>query len=118
MTAMCPHCGYDFAADAPIEVGPWRVTPKTVTYRGVDVSVSRCEAGVLFALAKAGGDFVGVDALLNRVTDKENPNIIAVMVSRLRRKLPAAAIETVRGAGAGEGGYRWIGGQPAAARAA
>lgn len=104
--SMCPHCGYDFAADAPILRGRWKLTPTAAYLDGSDCYLTRSQAGVLYSIAKADGEWVSTEALLNRNSYSESPNIVAVFVSQIRRKLgDAMPVESRRGYHAG--GYRW-----------
>ncbi len=107
MTGMCPHCGYNFAADAPIRLGKWMLTPQLALRGGKDTGLTRTEANVLYAIAKGGGQWVTAEAVHNRVSDADCSKITAVMVYRLRKKLGAACpIES--GHGRGSRGYRWV----------
>ena len=107
MSEMCPHCGYNFAADAPIRLGKWMLTPQLALRGGKDTGLTRTEANVLYAIAKGGGQWVTADAILNRVTDSECRNVVTVMVHRARRKLGKLwPVES--GRGRGSHGYRWV----------
>lgn len=103
---MCPHCGFNFEADKPIVVGKWTLWPRYTTWGNGDIGLTPAESGVLYALAKAEGDWVAADAILNRISDSEDRNIIAVYVNRIRKKLgDLAPIDSDRGR-CGRG-YRW-----------
>lgn len=102
MTAlsMCPHCGWNFEQDKPIEHGAWRLTPLSAELDGKPIRLSRSQAGILYAVAKAAGKPVSRDALLNRVSSSDDPNIVSVHVSRLRAALREAfPLIVVRGEG-------------------
>jgi len=67
-----------------------------------EVALTAKEFAVLEQLAVRAGEIVGKLEILEHVWDfayDGDPNIIEVYVSALRRKLGAAAIQTVRGAG-------------------
>ncbi|MFF5564767.1 response regulator transcription factor [Streptomyces sp. NPDC012623] len=67
-----------------------------------EVALTAKEFAVLEQLAVRAGEVVGKQRILEHVWDfayDGDPNIIEVYISALRRKLGAAAIQTVRGAG-------------------
>ncbi|MEV6425434.1 response regulator transcription factor [Streptomyces sp. NPDC051662] len=69
---------------------------------GTEVALTAKEFAVLEQLAVRAGEVVGKPEILEHVWDfayDGDPNIIEVYISALRRKLGAAAIQTVRGAG-------------------
>ncbi|KOT87696.1 transcriptional regulator [Streptomyces sp. NRRL F-5755] len=69
---------------------------------GVEVTLTAKEFAVLEQLALRAGDVVSKAEILEHVWDfayEGDNNIVEVYVSALRRKLGAAAIQTVRGAG-------------------
>ncbi|MBD0737429.1 response regulator transcription factor [Streptomyces sp. CBMA29] len=72
-------------------------------FRGEDeVALTAKEFAVLEQLAVRAGQVVGKPEILEHVWDfayDGDPNIIEVYISALRRKLGAATIQTVRGAG-------------------
>lgn len=104
---MCPHCGYNFEADRHIEMGPWTLWPRYVLWNNGDVGLTPAESGILYTLAKADGDWVSADAILNRISDSENRNVIAVLVNRIRKKLgDLTPIESDPNRKGGRG-YRW-----------
>jgi DNA-binding response OmpR family regulator len=97
---MCPHCGWDFETDTPIVTGGWLLTPSRAAIDGKTLDLTPSQAGVLYAIATGAGRPVTRDALLNRISNRENPNIVAVHVSRLRAKLGERfPIRVVRGHG-------------------
>lgn len=97
---MCPHCGWNFETDKPVARGAWRLTPLSAEHQGVAINLTKSQTGILYVIAKADGEPVSIDALLNRVSTVEDRNVIAVHVSRLRRKLgDAFPLRTVRGQG-------------------
>jgi DNA-binding response OmpR family regulator len=72
-------------------------------FRGeTEVALTAKEFAVLEQLAVRAGQVVGKPEILEHVWDfayDGDPNIIEVYISALRRKIGAAAIQTVRGAG-------------------
>ena len=72
-------------------------------HRGEDVvTLSTKEFAVLEQLVRRAGEVVSKADILEHVWDfayDGDPNIVEVYISTLRRKLGAAAIRTVRGAG-------------------
>ncbi|MFD8964275.1 response regulator transcription factor [Streptomyces sp. NPDC059568] len=69
---------------------------------GTEVALTAKEFAVLEQLAVRAGEVVGKPEILEHVWDfayDGDPNIIEVYISALRRKIGAAAIQTVRGAG-------------------
>lgn len=103
---MCPHCGFNFEADKPIVIGDWTLWPQFTSWAAGDVHLTASESGILYALAKASGEWVTAEAVLNRISDSENTNLVAVWVSRIRKKLGSAApLESARGRRGM--GYRW-----------
>lgn len=68
----------------------------------VEVTLTAKEFAVLEQLAVRAGEVVGKPEILEHVWDfayTGDPNIVEVYISALRRKIGAAAIQTVRGAG-------------------
>lgn len=108
MTALCPRCGHNLTRDEPIELGDWRIVPnETAHWRSLLVARNGVTVNILLALARMGGRCVTPDALLNRVSDYDDTNLVRVYVSRFRRALPPGVpdpIETVQ-----RRGYRWAG---------
>ncbi|TDD53855.1 response regulator transcription factor [Kribbella antibiotica] len=75
---------------------------RRVTRSGAAIVLTTKEFSVLEQLAIRPGDVVSKTDILTHVWDlayEGDPNIIEVYISTLRRKLGAATIETVRGAG-------------------
>lgn len=101
---MCPHCGYNFAADDVIVDGYWVLEPLKVVYRGQQLPITPQEAGALYTIAKGAGAFVKYEAIVNRITSSESLNLAYVVMSRLKRKLPVTPFEGERGHG-----VRWTG---------
>jgi DNA-binding response OmpR family regulator len=113
MARMCPNCGLDLEPDRPLVSGDWRVSPLEVSYCGEPIRLTSQQRAMLYALAKAGGQPISRDALLNRVSDSESANLISVLVCRLRQTLPVVPFEIVWGVG-----IRWTGELPQIAEAA
>ncbi|MFD7749588.1 response regulator transcription factor [Streptomyces sp. NPDC059698] len=90
---------------APVlTVGPLRIdtAARRVLRDGEEVPLTAKEFAVLEQLALRAGQVVSKAEILEHVWDfayDGDPNIVEVYVSTLRRKLGAAAIRTVRGAG-------------------
>ncbi|MER7399478.1 response regulator transcription factor [Streptomyces sp. NPDC000151] len=75
---------------------------RTVRRADADVPLTTKEFAVLEQLALRAGEVVAKSEILEHVWDfayDGDPNIVEVYVSALRRKLGAATIQTVRGAG-------------------
>ncbi|MBZ4014401.1 MULTISPECIES: response regulator transcription factor [Streptomyces] len=75
---------------------------RTVRRADEDVPLTTKEFAVLEQLALRAGEVVSKSDILEHVWDfayEGDPNIVEVYVSALRRKLGAATIQTVRGAG-------------------
>lgn len=106
---MCPHCGYNFTPDVELQIGPWSLSPNRCVFDGVEMGLTPGEAGVLFAIARGKGSWITSDAILNRISDSDNTNVVAVLVSRMRKKLGQhLPFESAKGrSGDGQGGYRW-----------
>lgn len=106
---MCSYCGTDFEKNAPITSGDFFISPQesVVTYKGQPIKLSVTHINLLHAIAKSAPFPIRRDALLNRVSDGDNMNILSVHISTIRSRLMAAGIpspfETVHDAG-----YRWI----------
>ncbi|MFF8964445.1 response regulator transcription factor [Streptomyces globisporus] len=87
-----------------LTVGPLRIdTAARRVIRGEDeITLTAKEFAVLEQLALRAGQVVSKAEILEHVWDfayDGDPNIVEVYISTLRRKLGAAAIRTVRGAG-------------------
>ncbi|MBT2368584.1 response regulator transcription factor [Streptomyces sp. ISL-10] len=93
------------AGGSPVlAVGDLRVdTAARRVFCGEDeVTLTAKEFAVLEQLATRAGEVVGKPGILDHVWDfayQGDPNIVEVYISALRRKLGAARIQTVRGAG-------------------
>ncbi|NTZ43331.1 response regulator transcription factor [Altererythrobacter sp. SALINAS58] len=100
----CNRCGGNLAADMPIERGAWRLDLHSVDYKGQALRVTRAEASMLHSLAAARGTIISAAVLAERTGyEGEDPmNVVSVTLCKLRRRLPEAPFESVRGFG-----YRW-----------
>lgn len=107
-TPFCPACGHNLAADAPVHVDGWTLTPTSAERDGVRVHVTTAEAIMLHSIASAGGEPVRSSALSERAGVDSDSNVVQVLICRLRKK--GAPIETQHGAG-----YRWAREQAVAA---
>lgn len=100
---LCPHCGYNFTQDIPLERGDWLLYADGAYFKGQLQEITPSEARVLYAIAKANGHPLPAEAILNRVSDSHDTNIVSVYICRLRKKLAEIPFKTVRGGY----GYRW-----------
>lgn len=53
--ACCPHCGENVADDAPITRGKWWLHPIAANRDGEAIRLTRTQAGILYAIARANG---------------------------------------------------------------
>jgi len=109
MPALCPHCGCSLEADKPVARDGWTIDPRgRVGYRGAAYEIRLTWASILYALA-ASEDRVRPDALLNRVSDSENINVISVHICKLRKWLRARGLPDPIDSAIGRGhtGYLW-----------
>ena len=84
-----------------IEVGDLSVLPdeKTAYFKGRTVSLTAFEFRALEHLARHAGSVVSRADLIEHIYAEEidlNSNVIDVLISRLRRKMAASLVETVR----------------------
>lgn len=97
---VCPHCGWNFESDSVIWRGPWKLEPDRAFLGGQRLPITPSCAAVLYAVAKANGTPISREAILNRISDSENNNVVAVYLSRLRKILgPRFPIKTEWGRG-------------------
>ena len=101
--ALCPHCGHDLEADAPIERGDIRSDPRgSVTWKGQELDLSQAHRILIHTLLKAEGRVVPVYVLAERMgSESENPSaLISVQRHHIRRRIGfRLPIETVLGVG-------------------
>jgi two-component system, OmpR family, response regulator len=91
-------------ATADIEIGPLRIDPRAsrVTLDGNPVKLTSLEYRLLAYLAHHRGNVVSRTELVEHLYDQDfdrDSNTIEVFVGRLRKKLDAGLIQTVRGLG-------------------
>lgn len=104
---MCPHCGYNLAADEPLRLGEWLLTPSTCAFGTTDLGLTPQEAHILYTIAKGGGDWVKAKAIINRVSDSDETAIVSMALARARKKLEGR--DPVQSRPGPYGGYRWVG---------
>lgn len=85
MGHFCPMCGYNLTPDAVVERDGWHIDPRgEVHFNGARLRMPMSWVGILYALATST-DCVSRDALLNRISNSENENVLCAQVSKLRR---------------------------------
>lgn len=100
--AFCHHCGANLRADEPIDVDGWRVSTLGAEHNGVLARLTAYEAVILHSIAVAVGRPVAAHILAEGIGYDGDHNVVQVLISRLRKRLPGVPIETVHGRG-----YRW-----------
>lgn len=109
MKHFCPSCGFDLHADEPAELAGFRMQGAggVLTYNEQMIPLTAQQADLCWTLMKASPNVVGIDALMNRISNDAQNEMLAVLVHRIRRKFKDAGapdpIESVR-----KRGYRWI----------
>lgn len=87
MSAMCPNCGKSLKPDAPVKRDGWFIAPYgPVIYDGRSVPLSPARTALIYTIAAANQP-VTLDALLNRISDSDDYNLIAVQMTHIRREL-------------------------------
>ncbi len=86
MPAMCPACGLSIEPDHPVSRDGWMLTPWETAFQSRRIVLTPARAGLLYAIAASPGP-IGRIALLNRTSDSENENTLAVQCTHLRRQL-------------------------------
>jgi len=108
---MCPHCGYNLVAEAPMRAGDFEYSNDGLTFRDQPVKLRLQERVLVGTLMHAQGRVVSRDVLLDRLGTDAMPGIISVLISKTRRALRAIEapdpIRTVHGQG-----LRWAGPAP------
>lgn len=105
----CPNCGADIRKDQPVSIGDFAMAGDgyPLLYRGQPVHLTRCEASIVWSILKAHPAHVRGSTLLMRCDSEGEPNMVRVLVRRIRIRLMRAGIpdpiETVWGRSA----YRW-----------
>lgn len=110
MTSFCPCCGYNLVPDEPVEIDGWRIEPRGgVYFDGKRIHLRASWRQILYTVASLGGDMIRTEALLARVSDSENNNVLASHVSQMRSYLReyGIACPVVGMRGCDNGGYRW-----------
>lgn len=102
---MCPSCGYNLQADEVLTRGDWTIAPTWANHLSQRIKLTPAEHGVLYAIAASGNRPIKPEAILNRISDSENTNLVSVYVCRLRRKLGQAVPFELAGYSIG---YRWL----------
>jgi hypothetical protein len=105
---MCPHCGWNFTAETPTTRDGFVIDPTgQISFGGPVYAFRRTWASILYGLATSTG-WVTAEALLNRISDGENNNILASQISQMRKWLAAHDMpDPIHGRPGHEGGYRW-----------
>ncbi len=103
----CPSCGYNAHKDRVIERDGFVVDPSgKVTYLGNIVRMTPGQRALLHSVAAGNGRVIKGEALLNRISDGETVNLVAVLISNLRRALIAKGIPSPIQTAWGSG-YYW-----------
>lgn len=109
--AFCPHCGYDFANDAPIIAGDVYFKPrKGLFWRDAHIRLTPQQEIVAHTLLKAGGAFVTASVIAERAGYEGDNyvNLVAVRMCQIRRALRRfTAIECIQSERGRGRGYRW-----------
>jgi DNA-binding response OmpR family regulator len=105
MIHFCPSCGFNLIADKPLVIGDWELSLGWAKLRGEQLALPPAMAKFIYAIGACKGGTVSYDAMLARITETDNINMMHVYATRLRKMLKAdCSIQTVRGMG-----YRWKG---------
>lgn len=87
MTLICSACGISHEADAPVERDGWWITPwGPVKYRNRLTQIRPTPCVLLHTIAACDGPVSRV-ALIDRISETENDNLLSVQLSNLRRQL-------------------------------
>ena len=101
--SLCPHCGYDLKNARAVAVGDLSFDPLgDITWHGERVRMPPGQKIVLEALVRDAGRWVSRAVLHERLGYDGDHQMEAVLLSRIRRRLPGAPIENERG-----GRWRW-----------
>lgn len=108
LAPICPCCGYNLEADAPIDIDRWHIDPRGFAWHDGRVVVRRPSwVNILHTLATNGDRAVSHEVLQNRYSGSEKDNTLTVAISQLRRDLKVLGVPdpigTVRGRG-----YCWV----------
>jgi len=109
MSDLCPSCGFNLVKDKPIEIDGYVIDQgeRTVSYEGKQVSgLTLSQVLMLHSIAKASPSCISSDALLNRMSDSDNTNLVCVQLGKMRNVFEdigvTCPVQTVWGRG-----YRW-----------
>lgn len=108
---VCPHCGLSIARDTAVSMGRLSVSPSEgATFDGKRIALTPQLDLILHTMVTMDREWSSTEILLNRISDSENTNLVAVQMSRLRKILTDLIgqnpIETRRKRVFGSGGYR------------
>lgn len=108
MRAVCSHCGHDIAHDEPLEIDDFWMggIDSWLHYKGTPIKLTPAEGAIAWSLMKNFPYSMTADALLNRIGSEGGPDVIDVMMCRMRKKLRDATgvqpLQNIWGRG-----YRW-----------
>lgn len=106
MTAICPWCGYNLTADAPVKRGDWVIHNRWAIYKGEFVTgFTPGQLNILHAVASSHG-YVAVDALGNRLKDDASESLVRVHKHRIAQIMRNRGIPCPI-SGTSNQGYRW-----------
>ena len=110
MTHTCPSCGFNLAKDEMVERDGWLLDPRGSAWlNGAEVPLSSGQAVILHTVGGESPRWVRTEALLNRASNSERENTVAVQMCIIRRRLrelgiaPPIESRHMRHGG----GYRW-----------
>lgn len=86
MPVICGNCGLSIEPDPPVKRDGWYLLPWRTEYHNRQISLTPARSALLYAIAASPGP-IGRIALLNRTSDSENENTLAVQCAHLRRQL-------------------------------
>jgi len=88
----CPHCGYDLQLDGAVLINDFSMMgPMAPLWWGEQVvKLTSAERMICYTLMKAYPSPVRISVLLDRVDSESDDNLIAVYLSRIRKKLREA----------------------------
>lgn len=103
----CPSCGFNLTRDEIVEIDGWRIDPRGIAeYDGRAIHFAPAQLIILHSIAMMRGRIAARDAILNRMGTEAEPNILSVLVCRIRRTINAAGIPSPIKTVCGRG-YRW-----------
>lgn len=88
---VCPHCGYDLVADAPIILNDFSMLSplSPLCFRGQPIKLTPSERCVAWTIFKSYPRAVTIDVILDRLDSDAEGNVVDVYLSRIRAKLRA-----------------------------